>query len=111
LWISASYGDAFRPDERFIALTEAPGDYNYTSAFKAPFAHEYVYCGSPLYGDLSPQRMREWMTYHNHFFRERAFFILYDAGISTNQFIYFAKTHLNITQEPRGLKNSNAKSE
>lgn len=79
LWISASYGDAFRPDEKFIVLTEAPGDFN-TSAFKPPFPYEYVYCGSPLFGNLSPQRVREWIAYHSHLFGERAHFILYDGG-------------------------------
>lgn len=79
LWISASYGDTFRPDEKFITLTEAPGDFN-PNAFKPPFPYEYVYCGSPLYGNISPQRIREWMAYHNHLFREKAYFILYDGG-------------------------------
>lgn len=79
LWINASYGDAFRPDERFLALREAPGAFN-ASAFHPPFPYDYIYCGSPLFGNLSPQRVREWMAYHNHFFGENAHFILYDAG-------------------------------
>ena len=78
-WITASYGDSVRPDLKFVALREAPGDYN-ASAFQPPFPYEYVYCGSPLYGSVSPQRTREWMTYHNHFFGDKAFFVLYDGG-------------------------------
>lgn len=73
LWINASYGDAFRLDERFLALREAPRAFN-SSMFHPPFPYEYVYCGSPLFGNLSPQRVREWLAYHSHFFwRQRPF--------------------------------------
>ncbi|KAH9316436.1 hypothetical protein KI387_025063 [Taxus chinensis] len=71
-------GDALEP-ERIVALTEKENAYNatiYTAA--APF--DYLYCGSSLYGDLSPQRMREWMAYHAKFFGPRSHFVFHDAG-------------------------------
>ncbi|CAK9189493.1 unnamed protein product [Sphagnum troendelagicum] len=79
LVVYASYGDAFwRKAERIVALTEAPGEYQSTSA--ANNIYEYVYCGSPLFGNLSPQRIREWIAYHARFFGSKAHFFLYDAG-------------------------------
>jgi hypothetical protein len=79
LVVYASYGEAFwRKAERIVALTEAPGEYQSTSA--ANNIYEYVYCGSPLFGNLSPQRIREWIAYHARFFGSKAHFFLYDAG-------------------------------
>ncbi|CAH8345742.1 unnamed protein product [Eruca vesicaria subsp. sativa] len=49
----------------------------YTSTKKQ---YDYLYCGSSLYGDLSPQRVREWLAYHARFFGERSHFVLHDAG-------------------------------
>ena len=46
---------------------------------KAPL-YDYFYCGSSLYGDLNPQRIREWMAYHAKFFGPRSHFIFHDAG-------------------------------
>jgi hypothetical protein len=86
LWItySTSYHpddhiENFRPPERFLAMTEAPGDYNAT-AFEPPFEFDIVYCGSPIHGNVNAQRIREWLAYHAYVFGPRSHFILYDAG-------------------------------
>lgn len=63
------------------ALIEAPGSLNasfYTSPAEPKY--DYLYCGSSLYGNLSPQRVREWIAYHVKFFGERAHFVIHDAG-------------------------------
>lgn len=63
------------------ALTEAPGSLN-ASLYTFPYQpkYDYLYCGSSLYGDLSPQRMREWIAYHVKLFGERSHFVIHDAG-------------------------------
>ncbi|KAI7730274.1 hypothetical protein M8C21_003016 [Ambrosia artemisiifolia] len=61
------------------ALTEAPGNINRLELHDPP-KYEYLYCGSPLYGNLSPQRVREWISYHVNFFGEKSHFVIYDAG-------------------------------
>ncbi|KAL8248913.1 hypothetical protein R6Q59_005781 [Mikania micrantha] len=61
------------------ALTETPGKLN-TSQLEAPPKYEYLYCGSPLYGDLSPQRVREWIAYHARLFGEKSHFVIHDSG-------------------------------
>ncbi|CAI9277350.1 unnamed protein product [Lactuca saligna] len=61
------------------ALTESPGSLN-TLQFTATPKYDYLYCGSPLYGNLSPQRVREWMAYHVKFFGEKSHFVIHDAG-------------------------------
>ncbi|WOL04945.1 hypothetical protein Cni_G13668 [Canna indica] len=65
--------------ERFVALEEEPGSVN-ASAFAAPPKYDYLYCGSSLYGNLSPQRIREWMAYHARLFGEKSHFVFHDAG-------------------------------
>ena len=80
LILYASYGDQFSQPERIVALTEAKGEYNSSIFDPQAFPYDYVYCGSPVYGDISPQRIREWMAYHAKFFGEQSYFILYDAG-------------------------------
>lgn len=65
--------------DRIEALTERPGSVNgslYTSAPK----YDYLYCGSSLYGNLSPQRVREWMAYHVRLFGGKSHFVIHDAG-------------------------------
>lgn len=78
LVLYASYGDFFpRNAERILALTEP------VEAFEdvdSPPQYDYIYCGSPLFGNLSPQKIREWLAYHAHFFGPRSHFFLYDAG-------------------------------
>ncbi|XP_058095934.1 galactan beta-1,4-galactosyltransferase GALS3-like [Magnolia sinica] len=70
------------PDQRnetIVTLTERPGSLD-TSIFTARPKYDYLYCGSSLYGSLSPQRMREWIAYHVKLFGERSHFIIHDAG-------------------------------
>ncbi|CAA6669848.1 unnamed protein product [Spirodela intermedia] len=87
LVISASTGGggdrSANATERIEALVEARGDVNAAAPpWAAPPRREYLYCGSPLYGNLSPQRVREWLAYHARLFggHRRAHFVLYDAG-------------------------------
>ncbi|XP_074587131.1 galactan beta-1,4-galactosyltransferase GALS3-like [Curcuma longa] len=66
--------------ESFVAVEEAAGSVD-ESTFSEPPKYEYLYCGSPLYGDLSPQRVREWMAYHARFFGvSKSHFVIHDAG-------------------------------
>ncbi|KAJ1691924.1 hypothetical protein LUZ63_016079 [Rhynchospora breviuscula] len=65
--------------ESFVAIEEEPSSVN-GSVFTAPPDYDYLYCGSPLYGNLSPQRIREWIVYHVKLFGRRAHFVIYDAG-------------------------------
>jgi hypothetical protein len=80
LILYASYGDQYRQPERVVALTESKGEYNASVFDPQNFPYDYVYCGSSVYGDISPQRMREWMAYHAKFLGDRSHFILHDAG-------------------------------
>ncbi|GAB4840837.1 hypothetical protein Ancab_021597 [Ancistrocladus abbreviatus] len=61
------------------ALIEPPNAFN-LSQFTAPPKYEYLYCGSSLYGNLSPQRVREWMAYHVRLLGKRSHFVIHDAG-------------------------------
>ncbi|GAB4829484.1 Galactan beta-1,4-galactosyltransferase gals3 [Ancistrocladus abbreviatus] len=61
------------------ALIEPPNTVN-LSHFTAPPKYEYLYCGSSLYGNLSPQRVREWIAYHVRLFGKRSHFVIHDAG-------------------------------
>jgi len=79
LLLQVGYGDQYRSPERFAVLTEKPGEYNATK-FDPPYPYDYVYCGSSVYGDVSPQRMREWLAYHAYFLGERSHFMFHDAG-------------------------------
>lgn len=63
------------------ALTESPQDLdNFNRVHNANPKYDYLYCGSCLFGNLSPQRMREWFAYHIRLFGEKSHFILHDAG-------------------------------
>ncbi|XP_047955401.1 galactan beta-1,4-galactosyltransferase GALS3-like [Salvia hispanica] len=70
--------------DTFPALEEEPGAQwemkNENSSVAAEPQYDYLYCGSPLYGDLSPQRVREWLAYHVRLFGEKSHFVMYDAG-------------------------------
>ncbi|KAF7080027.1 hypothetical protein CFC21_084177 [Triticum aestivum] len=79
LLVHAYHSTASRRYERFVALEEAPGAYD-EAAFSPPFQYDYLYCGSSLYGNLSADRMREWVAYHAHFFGPRSHFVFHDAG-------------------------------
>ncbi|KAG0612337.1 hypothetical protein M758_6G019500 [Ceratodon purpureus] len=80
LVLTAGYAEpVFRSPERFVALTEMRGEYN-ASRYAPPYPYEITFCGSPLYGNISPQRVREWIAYHAWFFGEKTLFIFQDAG-------------------------------
>jgi hypothetical protein len=79
LILHALNGYEFEKPERIVALTEEKGSYNASIYSQAP-PYDYLYCGSSLYGDLSAQRMREWMAYHGKFFGPRSHFVFHDAG-------------------------------
>lgn len=80
LILLASYGDQYRQPERIKVLSESKGEYNGSIFNPQNFPYDYVYCGSSVYGNISPQRMREWMAYHARFFGDKAHFILHDSG-------------------------------
>ncbi|KAK4802160.1 hypothetical protein SAY86_000363 [Trapa natans] len=60
-------------------LTEQPGEVDF-DLFTSPPKYDYLYCGSSLYGSLSPQRVREWLAYHVRLFGTRSHFVIHDAG-------------------------------
>ncbi|KAG9131618.1 hypothetical protein Leryth_027578 [Lithospermum erythrorhizon] len=73
---------ALNTTDTFVALTENKGDFddfNMKLSNVTP-KYDYFYCGSSLYGDLSPQRVREWVAYHVKFFGEKSHFVIHDAG-------------------------------
>lgn len=73
-------GDSkFNLTDTIPALTEPPGTFN-LSLFTSKPKYDYLYCGSSLYGTLSPQRVREWIAYHVRLFGERSHFVIHDAG-------------------------------
>eukprot|EP00253_Pinus_taeda_P010350 PITA_10350 len=79
LVVHAFNGNESEKPEKIVALKEEKGSYNGSVYSEAP-PYDYLYCGSSLYGDLSPQRMREWMAYHAKFFGPRSHFVFHDAG-------------------------------
>nr|XP_043615207.1 galactan beta-1,4-galactosyltransferase GALS3-like [Erigeron canadensis] len=73
-------GDSnFNLTDTIEALSEASESVNLTQFTDSP-KYEYLYCGSPLYGNLSPQRIREWLAYHVKMFGEKSHFVIHDAG-------------------------------
>lgn len=82
LVLYASYGDQYpKNPERIVAMTESVDEFPGLEYYDSPTQpYDYVYCGSPLFGNLSPQKIREWIAYHAHFFGPRSHFFLYDAG-------------------------------
>ncbi|KAK1369358.1 Glycosyltransferase family 92 protein [Heracleum sosnowskyi] len=69
----------FNVTDTFVALTETPNSLN-PAIFTDPPKYDYFYCGSSLYGNLSPQRVREWLAYHIRMFGENSHFVIHDAG-------------------------------
>jgi len=65
--------------DTIVALTEKPENLD-PNRFSSPPKYEYLYCGSSLFGQLSPQRIREWLAYHVRLFGERSHFVIHDAG-------------------------------
>lgn len=78
LVLTASTGSEIGSEE-FVTLEEKPRTVN-MSVYGSPPKYDYLYCGSPLYGNLSPQRVREWIAYHVKFFGSKSHFVIYDAG-------------------------------
>ncbi|XP_060193571.1 galactan beta-1,4-galactosyltransferase GALS3-like [Lycium barbarum] len=67
--------------DTFVALTETETDFiTFKSIFEAPPKYDFLYCGSSLYGNLSPQRVREWLAFHVRLFGEKSHFVIHDAG-------------------------------
>lgn len=67
--------------DTILALEETPQDFaSFMRQFTSPPMFDYVYCGSSLYGNLSPQRVREWLAYHIRLFGARSHFVIHDAG-------------------------------
>ena len=79
LIVTASTGGAQDFKEEFVSLEEKPKSVNF-SIFESGPKYDYLYCGSPLYGNLSPQRVREWIAYHVKLFGKKSHFVIYDAG-------------------------------
>ncbi|XP_027346191.1 galactan beta-1,4-galactosyltransferase GALS3-like isoform X2 [Abrus precatorius] len=69
----------FNVTDRMEVLEEAPGAVN-ASLFVSKPKYEYFYCGSCLFGNLNPQRVREWIAYHVRFFGPSSHFVIHDAG-------------------------------
>ncbi|CAN0920177.1 Galactan beta-1,4-galactosyltransferase GALS2 [Linum grandiflorum] len=69
----------FNTTDRFEILEEPKGSVDF-GVFKSKPKYDYLYCGSSLYGQLSPQRVREWIAYHVRLFGARSHFVIHDAG-------------------------------
>jgi len=83
LILHATTGDpTLNLTDSISVLTEPPKsvDFDLYNSTKKTKKYDYLYCGSSLYGNLSPQRVREWIAYHVRFFGERSHFVLHDAG-------------------------------
>eukprot|EP00249_Psilotum_nudum_P006738 c20015_g1_i1 orf=220-1755(-) len=79
LILHATHGNRYGKPERMVVLSEKRGEYN-ASLFEPTYQYDFVYCGSSLFGDLNPQRIREWMAYHVRLFGQRSHFVFHDAG-------------------------------
>ncbi|KAL8034020.1 hypothetical protein ABFX02_13G193500 [Erythranthe guttata] len=67
--------------DTILALDETPEDFaRFKEQFTSQPKYDYLYCGSSLYGNLSPQRVREWLAYHVRLFGGRSHFVIHDAG-------------------------------
>ncbi|XP_057811968.1 galactan beta-1,4-galactosyltransferase GALS3-like [Salvia miltiorrhiza] len=71
-------GGGINSSDTIVVLEERPEDYK--AEWESAPAYEYLYCGSPLYGNLSPQRVREWMAYHVRLLGAKSHFVIHDAG-------------------------------
>uniref|UniRef100_A0A1J3GE57 Glycosyltransferase family 92 protein n=1 Tax=Noccaea caerulescens TaxID=107243 RepID=A0A1J3GE57_NOCCA len=83
LLLHATTGDADRNiTDSIPVLTETPNavDFDLYDSNRRREKYDYLYCGSSLYGNLSPQRVREWIAYHARFLGEKSHFVLHDAG-------------------------------
>lgn len=69
----------FNLTDKIMVLEEKANSVDFGLYTSKP-KYDYLYCGSSLYGGLSPQRMREWIAYHVRLFGERSHFVIHDAG-------------------------------
>ncbi|KAH6796063.1 hypothetical protein C2S51_037049 [Perilla frutescens var. frutescens] len=64
-----------------VALDETAEEFaDFTAQVESVPTYDYVYCGSPLYGKLSPARVREWVAYHVRLLGKKSHFVMHDAG-------------------------------
>nr|XP_027088208.1 galactan beta-1,4-galactosyltransferase GALS3-like [Coffea arabica] len=71
----------FNLTDTIEALTESGEDLkNFNQVYSAKPKYDYLYCGSSLFGNLSPQRVREWLAYHIRLFGGKSHFVMHDAG-------------------------------
>uniref|UniRef100_A0A1J3F1F4 Glycosyltransferase family 92 protein n=1 Tax=Noccaea caerulescens TaxID=107243 RepID=A0A1J3F1F4_NOCCA len=81
LILHATTGDPDRNvTDSIPVLTESPNSVDFELYNSTKQKYDYLYCGSSLYGNLSPQRVREWIAYHARFLGEKSHFVLHDAG-------------------------------
>ncbi|KAK9756087.1 hypothetical protein RND81_01G072200 [Saponaria officinalis] len=78
--VNGGYDTKVNTTDTVLALTESPNSWDISKFTNSTYKYDYFYCGSPLYGQVSPQRVREWIAYHVRLFGERSHFAFYDAG-------------------------------
>ncbi|KAH9623840.1 hypothetical protein KSS87_002413 [Heliosperma pusillum] len=78
--VNGGFDTELNPTDTILALTEPANSWNISKYTNTPPKYDYLYCGSPIYGNLSPQRVREWLAYHVRLFGQRSHFVIYDAG-------------------------------
>lgn len=76
---NGGFDQAVNSTDTIIALEESPNSWD-PSQFVTPPKYEFLYCGGSLFGDLSPQRVREWIAYHVRLFGSESHFVFHDAG-------------------------------
>ncbi|KAK7318442.1 hypothetical protein RJT34_03144 [Clitoria ternatea] len=81
--------------DRIEVLDEAPGAVN-ASLFVSKPKYDYFYCGSCLFGNLNPQRVREWIAYHVKFFGPSSHFVIHDAGGVHEEVLEVLKPWINL---------------
>ncbi|KAL5775859.1 hypothetical protein ACOSP7_013416 [Xanthoceras sorbifolium] len=71
----------FNLTDRILSLEEQPDSVDFSIFLPSSKPkYDYLYCGSSLYGSLSPQRMREWLAYHVRLLGAKSHFVIHDAG-------------------------------
>ncbi|KAH7288422.1 hypothetical protein KP509_31G026200 [Ceratopteris richardii] len=66
----------------FTALKETNESFVASSSIyrQESYKYDFMYCGSSLFGDINPQRIREWLAYHTRLMGPRSHFVFHDAG-------------------------------
>ncbi|KAK9756156.1 hypothetical protein RND81_01G077400 [Saponaria officinalis] len=78
--VNGGFDTEIKTVDTILALDEPPASWTASQFTNSSPKYNYLYCGSPLYGSLSPQRVREWIAFHVRLFGERAHFVIHDAG-------------------------------